>query len=255
MCTVVISFLPDADTPVVLAGVRDEVLTRPWEPPAAHWPAFPGLYGGRDLEAGGTWLAADPAASRVAALLNGHGTLATPERRRTRGVLPLRAAASGGLPDVDLSCYDPFHLLVAEPECVRMWSWDGADLAEDKLPEGTHVIVNAGREPGEGGPRAAYFRPRFAAAPRPSARSAAGDPREAWEAWRALAAGTDLPVTDPRALVVRRELPGGRLWGTTSVTLVALAPGALRYEFLPWPHGRPGDPAARGSWSPVPVTA
>ncbi|GII87482.1 hypothetical protein Ssi03_54720 [Sphaerisporangium siamense] len=252
MCTVVISFLPDADTPVVLAGVRDEVLTRPWEAPAAHWPGFPGLYGGRDLEAGGTWLAADPAAPRVAALLNGRGALAAPERRRSRGGLPLRAAASGALPDVDLSHYDPFHLLVAEPAGVRMWSWDGAALTEDKLPEGTHVIVNAGREPGEGGPRAAYFRPRFAAAPRPSARDASGD---SWEGWRTLAAGAGLPVTDPRALVVRQELPGGRMWGTTSVTLVALAPDALRYEFLPWPDGRPGAPTARGTWSPVPVTA
>ena len=35
---------------------------------------------------------------------------------------------------------------------------------------------------------------------------------------------------------MRRELPGGRVYGTTSVTLVALAEnGGLRYDFQPVP--------------------
>jgi hypothetical protein len=237
MCTVIVGFEPGAETPVVLAGVRDEFAARPWEPPAAHWPEFPRLVGGRDLSAGGTWLAADPGAPRVAALLNGCGLMAGERIRRSRGDLPLRAAASGQLPEVDLSCYDPFHLIIAEPGGVRLWSWDGESVTEDKLPPGVQVVVNSGWERGDGNPRAAFFRPRFAAAGRPSAHDS-GD--GSWEAWRGLASGAGLPVSDPRALVVREELPDGRVWGTSSITLLALGADALRYDFC----ARPADPAA-----------
>ncbi|WP_424531811.1 NRDE family protein [Sphaerisporangium viridialbum] len=244
MCTVIIGVEPGAETPVVLTGVRDEFAARPWEPPAAHWPEFPGLVGGRDLSAGGTWLAVDPGGPRVAALLNGCGREADPLARRSRGDLPLRAAASGELPQGDLSCYDPFHLLVADLGGVRLWTWDGRDVTDDKLPAGVHVIVNSGWDRAAAGARAAFFRPLFAGAGRPSARGTGDGPGEGWAAWRGLASGAGLDLTDRRALVVREELADGRVWGTSSITLVALAAGALRYEFCP----RPADP---GSWHEV----
>ncbi|WP_344056694.1 NRDE family protein, partial [Sphaerisporangium rubeum] len=168
MCTVIAGVEPGARTPVVLAGVRDEMADRPWRGPAAHWPRFPGLVGGLDLQAGGTWLAADATVPRVAALLNGTGRQASPAIRRSRGDLPLRAAAHGGLPGGDLAVYDPFHLVVAEPGGVRLWHWDGERLTEDKLPPGLHVIVNDGLVTGDADPKVAWFAPRFAAAPRPS---------------------------------------------------------------------------------------
>ncbi|MFC7385731.1 NRDE family protein [Sphaerisporangium rhizosphaerae] len=244
MCTVIVSVEPGAETPVVLAGVRDEILTRPWEPPAAHWPRYPALVGGRDLLAGGTWLAVDPGGPRVAALLNGCGDAAPEPIRRSRGDLPLKAAAEGGPPEGDLSCYDPFHLLVADPGGVRLWSWDGHGVSEATFPAGTHIVVNSGWESDDADPRVAFFRPRFASAARPSA-GGAGEP--AWERWRRLASGAGLEVSDPRALVVRRELPDGRVWGTSSITLVALGAGEPRYDFCP----RPGDPA---SWYRVPLS-
>ena len=80
--------------PLLLLGVRDELVGRPWRPPARHWPGSP-LVGGIDEQAGGTWLAVHPDIPRVACLLNGRGTEADPARRRSRGELPLRAAADG----------------------------------------------------------------------------------------------------------------------------------------------------------------
>jgi hypothetical protein len=60
-----------------------------------------------------------------------------------------------------------------------------------------------------------------------------------------LAAGDGLAATEPGAIIVRRELPDGRIYGSTSVTLVALAAdGRLRYDFQP----DPPDPA---TWYPV----
>src|SRR5690606_21438838 len=98
VCTVIVGFAPDADVPVMLAGVRDEFLARPWLPPGRHWPDRPGLIGGLDRQAGGTWLAVDPAAPRAAALLNGRGVLARDEARRSRGELPLYAVTAGEPP-------------------------------------------------------------------------------------------------------------------------------------------------------------
>ena len=55
MCTVIVSLDPDNPVPLLLLGIRDEFTGRPWQRPARHWPGSP-LTGGRDEQAGGTWL-------------------------------------------------------------------------------------------------------------------------------------------------------------------------------------------------------
>jgi hypothetical protein len=255
MCTVVLSFEPTARVPLLLLGVRDEVTDRPWLPPARHWPGVP-LVGGIDKQAGGTWLAVQPELPRVSCLLNGRGILADATRRRSRGELPLRAAADGAgtlkeLADDPqaLAAYDPFHLVCADPGSVRLLSWDGEHAAIRELGAGTHVLTNAGYAyPGDlvTEPKGAYFGPKFAAA-RPSA-----DPAlpvaAAWGEWLTLAAGDGLDPGDPRAIIAGRNLPDGRVWGSTSVTLVGLAADGLRYDF----QAHPGDP---DGWYPVNVAS
>lgn len=290
--------------PLRLLGVRDELTDRPWRPPARHWPGLP-LIGGIDDQAGGTWLAVNPAIPRVACLLNARGTFADPAARRSRGELPLRAAADGpgvlgelaGDPAV-LAAYDPFILICADANAVTVLSWPGpapadgdtaaapetpaapetaaaasasaasaapaapAHAAPDlpaalgvpgvstirELAAGTHLFTNAGHAypagPGDPAaePKAVHFAEKFAAA-RPSADPALGV-ASAWGDWLTLAAGDGLDPGAPAAIVARRDLPDGRIWGSTSVTLVALAADAVRYDFQP----RPGDPDA---WYPV----
>jgi hypothetical protein len=254
VCTVVVSFAPDAPMPLLLLGVRDEFAGRPWLPPARHWPGSP-LIGGRDEQAGGTWLAVHPAVPRVGCILNGRGEPAAPALRRTRGELPLRAAAEGQavLRELHekpgaLTSYDPFHLVCADPTGALLLTWDGMTAALEDLPPGTHVLTNPGHlyppppiqatADTSASLKAARFGPKFAAH-RPS-----GDPAAtiayAWGDWLKLADGDGLPVTDPAAIIVRKELPDGRVWGSTSVTLIALgtrAPStpALRYDFQPVP--------------------
>jgi Transport and Golgi organisation 2 len=282
---------------VLVAGVRDEFLNRAWQPPGPHWPEYPGFIGGRDLLAGGTWLAMAPHTRRVACVLNARGTLAPAGSRRSRGVLPLRAAAGDKLERAALAGFDPFHLLTAEPGWAALASWDGGRLTERELPTGLHVIVNSGlgaelvspaeagissaeegtnsadggAGPGNGGStagrandsaagrgtsweaearrheaaRAAYFLPRLRAAEPPDPKP--GDPApQAWGTWFPLLNGDGIGPDDPRALIVRRDLADGRVWGTTSISLVALSPAGVRYDFT----GRPGDPS---SWYPVPL--
>jgi hypothetical protein len=249
MCTAILSIEPGA--PVLLAGVRDELVDRAWEPPERYWPDFPGVIGGRDLLAGGTWLAVEPAARRVACVLNGRGRMAPAGSRRSRGVLPLEAAAQGKLGSSGLGDFDPFHLLIAEPGMAALSSWDGEHLTKRRLPAGLHVVVNSGLGGTSPAGRAqelariAHFEPRLRRAMRPDPRP--GRPvAQAWGAWLPLLNGDGIGPEDPRALIVRRDLGAGRIWGTTSISLVALAPDGVRYDFT----GTPGDPAA---WYPVPV--
>ncbi|HEX3712966.1 MAG TPA: NRDE family protein [Trebonia sp.] len=262
MCTVVVSLEPGERVPLRLLGIRDELASRPWRPPAAHWPGSP-LIGGIDEQAGGTWLAVHPGVPRVACLLNGRGQFADPASRRSRGELPLQAAAAGpqmlerlAADTGALAAYDPFHLICASADTVTALSWTGPDpgtpgrpLAVRTLEAGTHLFTNAGHafpvQPGDpaGEPKADHFAEKFAAA-RPPADPALPLAR-AWGDWLTLAGGDGLDPAAPAAILVRRELPEGQLYGTGSMTLVSLAAdGGIRYDFQP----RPGDPAA---WYPV----
>ena len=273
MCTVILSLQPRDRFPLRLLGIRDELITRPWRPPARHWPGQ-NLIGGIDELAGGTWLAVEPAAGRVACLLNGRGPLAPPEGRRSRGELPLRVAAEG--PSVlqelardpaQLAAYDPFHLICATADSVTTLSHPGGRPPADKdataaredpipvvreLPPGPHMFTNAGHvypadpdwaDPAAE-PKAAHFADKFAAA-RPPA-----DPAlplaQAWGDWLTLAAGDGLDPADPAATLVRDEYPDGRMHGTTSITLIGLGPGGLRYDFQP-------TPGNTGTWYSVTV--
>ncbi|MFL6110747.1 MAG: NRDE family protein [Catenulispora sp.] len=256
VCTAIVDIDPAGPYPVLLAGVRDEFRDRSWLPPGRHWPAHPGLIGGRDLQASGTWLAVDPEAARVATVLNGWGQLAPQARRLSRGDLPLRFAATGSVDDLPLERYDPFHLLCATVGEVFLLSWNGERPARQVLQPGLHMIVNSGLEGADpvDGPgvadmaaRIRFFRPQLGAAARP-APAAKVSTTAAWGPWLPLVDGAGLDGHDKRALLVRRQL-GGRDWGTTSVSLVALrresgGAAGVRYDF----SADPGDPEA---WTPV----
>jgi Transport and Golgi organisation 2 len=241
VCTVVLSLAPAEPMPLLLLGFRDEFTGRPWQPPARHWPGSP-LVGGRDEQAGGTWLAVHPGIPRAACVLNTRGQQAPPATRRSRGELPLRAAADGSLAlkqlhddRATLALYDPFFLICADLTSALMLSWDGSHAALERFEPAIHVITNAGHTfpSTHEDAKAAHFGPKFAAH-RPGADPAATI-KDAWDDWLTLAGGDGLSDTDPAAIVVRHELPDGRIYGTTSVSLVALGRQGLRYDFQPVP--------------------
>jgi hypothetical protein len=208
--------------PLRLLGIRDEFARRAWQPPGRHWAGLP-LIGGLDEQAGGTWLAVHPGLKRVACVLNGRGTPAPSAYRKSRGELPLRAALEGVVRNLPIAGYDPFHLVYADESQAWLLSWDGKRARTTEFEYGTHVLTNAGHVyPGqEPDAKGAYFGPRF----------------EQSADWQALADGDGLAPDDPRAIIVRYELPDGRVWGTSSVSFVELAADRLRYEFRV-----PGEP-------------
>ncbi|AZL71145.1 NRDE family protein [Pseudomonas oryziphila] len=68
MCLIVFAWRPGTARPLIVAANRDEFHARPTQALAA-WADAPGVYAGRDLEAGGTWLGVGPQ-GRFAALTN-----------------------------------------------------------------------------------------------------------------------------------------------------------------------------------------
>lgn len=142
MCTVIIRVPARSDAPTRLVAIRDEDPARPWNPVGAWWPdAFPGVVGVHDVRAGGAWLAADPAARRLAVLLNRHDDGSLPDDAVvSRGTLPL-ASVAGTAPDAAPRTRG-FNLLEVDGATARVVSWDGAERRVTELEPGTHMIAH-----------------------------------------------------------------------------------------------------------------
>ena len=86
MCIAYLALATDSKWPLIIAANRDEQHTRPTRP-AGPWPEQPAIYGGLDLEAGGTWFAIHQHGRF--ALLTNHRNLshALPLMPRSRGFL------------------------------------------------------------------------------------------------------------------------------------------------------------------------
>jgi uncharacterized protein with NRDE domain len=196
--------------------VRDEFVTRPFDEPGKWWPSAPGVVGGRDQQAGGSWCVTDVASGVTALVLNRR------ERRvgtPSRGVLPLAAASAGTSWPERIDCRDmaSFNLVLAGPEGVTAWTWDTTQLCRVDLEPGLHVFTSSGVDTGD--PKTTAFAPRFAA-----------------EEWQDVLASVR-PSSEIGALVVRHETPEG-VYATVFAQLLKVAPGRLTIR-----HTRtPGQP-------------
>ena len=97
MCLLIYSWRPGADHPLVVAANRDEWVERPAEAFGVLQGAGPRILGGRDLMAGGTWLAVNEH-GLVAGLTNRPSAGGRDDSKRSRGELPLIAT---GQPDAE----------------------------------------------------------------------------------------------------------------------------------------------------------
>jgi uncharacterized protein with NRDE domain len=144
VCTILLAWRCAPGVPVVLAANRDELVGRPSAPPGLLAEG-PRVAGGRDLLAGGTWLAV-AADGRLAAVTNRRAELRDP-RRRSRGELPLAVLQAGGdggvrrfLAGVDAAAYNPFNVLAASRE--QALAGHGAEAMEVvELERGPHVLT------------------------------------------------------------------------------------------------------------------
>lgn len=141
MCTVVIQVPADPSRPVRLLAVRDEDPSRAWDPIGPWWPdTYADVVGVRDRRAGGAWLAADPAARRLAVILNRADVLPDGAPALSRGGIVLDAVA--GSPPTGAPPTHGFNLVDVSPGGVRVSMWDAATLRTVDLGPGTHMIAH-----------------------------------------------------------------------------------------------------------------
>jgi hypothetical protein len=217
VCTVVVRWLPGE--PTRLLALRDELTDRAFDDPGEWWTQHPGVIGGRDRSAGGTWCASNVATGVTALVLN------RPERRvaapgaPSRGVLPLLGVTHGhDWPDhVVLTGMASFALVLAAPQQLTVWEFDGVALTSSAPGPGTHMVTSGGAEDG----KAERFLAAFEHAAFP-------------DGWRELVRA-DAPQDSPAALVVRHDF-GGRVYATVFGQLIEAQEGKLHLEHTrtPW---------------------
>jgi uncharacterized protein with NRDE domain len=161
MCLLAVLFKHHPDAPLVVAANRDEWLERPAEP-LRVLRAVPRTLGGRDVLAGGTWLA----------VTNPPQGGARDATRRSRGELPIVFTAeadaevgvrlnAGRLRSED---YNPCWMLVGDREALFFVAVDGRGPPRAQaLAPGVHVLENRPLSPAS--PKAARVAAALAHAP------------------------------------------------------------------------------------------
>ncbi len=259
MCSLFITFAPDAAWPVLLAGNRDERLDRAWSAPARHWPHAPDIVGGHDALAGGSWLSINEQGV-VAALLNRQGSLGPATGKRSRGELPLLAMefseasdAAIALADLSPQAYRPFNLIIADNENVFWLRHRGDTVIEiERLPAGQHMLTAQDLNDTTD-VRIRHFLPRWQAAKTPII-GEAGAPN--WMDWPALLAENHNPLAPHDRLSGLNILPSldePDGFATSSSSLLAL-PGRMAAFAGAWPvwHFCSGAPSTQnGVWRTV----
>ena len=144
MCLILIAFDPAAEQRLVVAGNRDEFHARPTQK-ADWWPDAPDILGGRDLQAGGSWLAVSRA-GRFAAVTNYRDAEATKRGKVSRGLLITEFLQSAATPvdyinTIDGDGYAGFNLLVSDGNSLAYLSNRSSNFGE--LPPGMYGLSNA----------------------------------------------------------------------------------------------------------------
>ncbi|MBI3272490.1 MAG: NRDE family protein [Planctomycetes bacterium] len=149
MCLLAVSFQAAGAWPLVVAANRDEFLARPAAPLQTLRDTDPRILGGRDLLAGGTWLAVNEHGV-VAGLTNRPASGRDPAKR-SRGELPLLLAAERNAREavahfrdsVRCADYNPCWLLAGDREALFYVIVAGNVRPEVReLPPGLHVLEN-----------------------------------------------------------------------------------------------------------------
>jgi uncharacterized protein with NRDE domain len=146
MCTILLAWRIVPGTPIVLAANRDELLERASLPPHLLREGPPVVAGGRDVLAGGTWMAVREDGT-VAAVTNRRSQARDPSRR-SRGELPLMlldtpddAGAGALLRGLDPTAYNPFNALHVSPRRAVVAEVHGELLRVRDLEPGLHVLT------------------------------------------------------------------------------------------------------------------
>ena len=145
MCLILFAAGAHPRYPLIVAANRDEAYSRPAHA-AAFWSDQPDVYGGRDIERGGTRLALTRR-GRFAAITNyrqGRGRKSTENSRGdlTRGFLTGRESPAAYAKSVEArgDDYNGFSLIVGTAE--ELWFYSNRGAAAQRIAPGVHGLSN-----------------------------------------------------------------------------------------------------------------
>ena len=142
MCLILIGWRQIASFPLVVAANRDEFHARATAP-AGRWPDSPHVFGGLDLEAGGTWLGASDS-GRFAAVTNVREPN-QPAGMRSRGLLTRdfllgASTAADYVASLDMDAFAGFNLLLSDGQ--ELWYCSNRAAAPRALEPGIYGVSN-----------------------------------------------------------------------------------------------------------------
>lgn len=142
MCLILVAWRQHAEFPLVVAANRDEYFARPTAA-AAAWSDHPQVFGGRDLEAGGTWLGVT-STGRFAAVTNvrepGKTAGARSRGQLTGNFLTGTASAADYVAAIDRDSFSGFNVLLCDGR--ELWYASNRDAAPRKLLPGIYGVSN-----------------------------------------------------------------------------------------------------------------
>jgi len=235
VCTILLAWRCHPGVPLVLAANRDALIARPSAPPSVLH-ADPMILGGRDLVAGGTWLAVRVDDS-VCAVTNRHPAEGPPvppdPSRRSRGEIPVAlltvdpAEIQDRLAALGPGLYNPVNVIwMNRDQALVAHVDDSGPVRVVALDPGPHVLTTRDVDD-SGNPKVARL---LAGMSRVLA--ASGDAAATMGGLRAM-------LSDHTAL---RDPPvdaaciHGDVYGTVSASTVTAGDGRLEYKHAP---GRP----------------
>ncbi len=144
MCILFVALGVHRRFPLVIAANRDEQFARP-SANADYWPEHADIFGGRDLLAGGSWLAVSRA-GRVAAITNIRNPALTRDGALSRGEWVrryLQCASDAGLREqlvAEGKRYNPFNLLFGDQHGLQVYNSVTESVVD--LTPGYHALSN-----------------------------------------------------------------------------------------------------------------
>ena len=236
MCTILLAWRCIAGADIVLAANRDELVARASAPPGLLTESSR-IAGGRDVIAGGTWLAV-AADGRVCAVTNRRtlpaGEVRRDPDRRSRGEIPLAVLTDVNEAQLDEfffglgpGLYNPVNVLYASGRVAVVAHIDDEGTPRvAHLAPGPHVLTVRDLDD------ASRAKDAKLQTELDAARDASSNADDLELRLRVVLAGHTSPTDDP----LDATCIHGDVYGTVSASTVVAADGGIRYRHAP---GRP----------------
>jgi uncharacterized protein with NRDE domain len=146
MCLIFLSLHQHPDYKLIVAANRDEFYARKTAP-VDYWEDHSGILGGRDLEAGGTWMAMNHS-GKISMITNYRDLRNLKSKAPSRGQLVSDYLMDGVTPEQYLrqiapgkEAYNGFNLIVGSPD--ELWYLSNYKEGIERVANGSHGLSNA----------------------------------------------------------------------------------------------------------------